>query len=247
MQFISALDSNTPISFAKKSLFLPSLNVGNIGQLSIDVILTTFQLKRVGFLVSPYVTPSVGNYTSNSVTTSLEVFQSTSGSTFYIQQRAPICKGRNREYTLDLVEWIKASEFSEVILLNSAEKSILLQEYENLGVGPHIRTITVPKDTLKYQNYDQFSLSDSLFSSTINKGTMTAYLIEFCTEKSINLLVVTLFVSESDNMNVVDALQLCQILAKEGNLGETPKEIDWAIPDYWKKLFQSGPINKTLY
>jgi len=247
MQFVSALNSSIVISFAKGSLILPSLNVGNIGQLSIDILITTFQLKRIGFLVSPYVTPSIGNASNNSVTTSLEVFRSNSGSTFYIQQRSPICKGRNRDYTLDLVAWMKDSDFSEVILLNSAEKSILLQEYENLGVGPHIRTITVPHDSLKYENYDQFSLNESLFSSTINKGTMTAYLIEFCKEKSVHLLVVTLFVSESDNMNIVDAIQLCQILAKEGNLGETPKEIDWAIPDYWKKLFQCGPINKTLY
>jgi hypothetical protein len=44
-------------------------------------------------------------------------------------------QGRNKEYATQLLHWIRDERFSEIILLNSADKLILLQECENLGKG----------------------------------------------------------------------------------------------------------------
>jgi hypothetical protein len=72
----------------------------------VDIFISTFKLTRVGYLVTPFICPSVGFDTSSSVTTSLEgtrwlnflslanclVFKSIDSNVFVVQQRAPICK-----------------------------------------------------------------------------------------------------------------------------------------------------------
>lgn len=59
---------------------------------------------------------------------------------------------------------------------------------------------------------------------------------------------MTLYVAESDNMNIMDAMQLAKILVLEKTVSQIPEnEVEWNIPDYWQTLFHNGPINKTIY
>ena len=39
----------------------PSISVGNVGQLTVDLLVNTLQLPRVGYLNDPAILPLVGN------------------------------------------------------------------------------------------------------------------------------------------------------------------------------------------
>jgi hypothetical protein len=83
---------------------------------------------------------------------------------------------------------------------------------------------------------------------TLKKGTATAYMLQFCKERGVNLLIITTYVSQSDEMNIYDATQLCQILLNEGTLKlkDKPEIVQWQFPQYWAKLFQ-GPVSRMVF
>jgi hypothetical protein len=61
MYFIYSPYENSSSDFSSHSLVLPALTVGNVGQLTIDVLICTFKCPRVGFIDDPFVLPAVGN------------------------------------------------------------------------------------------------------------------------------------------------------------------------------------------
>jgi len=93
LRFVS--QSKNPVSFQKSTLILPLLTLGNVGQLSVDLIVSTFSFEKIGLLDSEYVIPLIGNdtFTANGtgvLSTAVEVFQKP-GITI-VQQRAPVIK-----------------------------------------------------------------------------------------------------------------------------------------------------------
>jgi len=47
-------------SFKSSTLILPSVSIGNVPQLAIDLIITTLKIPLVGYLTSPYLVPCAG-------------------------------------------------------------------------------------------------------------------------------------------------------------------------------------------
>lgn len=39
----------------------PALSIGNVGQLAVDLLVSTMRAERIGYLDSPFVLPCVGN------------------------------------------------------------------------------------------------------------------------------------------------------------------------------------------
>lgn len=114
------------------------MTTGNVGQLALDVLITTFSVGKVGSLDSPFVVPMIGNDAigtslNGSLVTSLEgslhhllaylsVFHSPSNQVVLLQQRAPVIKGKQRKFVEDLLAWFKACQFKSIVLLSSVDK-----------------------------------------------------------------------------------------------------------------------------
>eukprot|EP01126_Amoeba_proteus_P054099 TRINITY_DN662_c0_g1_i1.p1 TRINITY_DN662_c0_g1~~TRINITY_DN662_c0_g1_i1.p1 ORF type:complete len:158 (-),score=16.42 TRINITY_DN662_c0_g1_i1:198-671(-) len=134
MQFIPCKE--VP-KFEGSVLVLPSLAVGNVGQLAIDTLINTSSLPRVGYIDSPFILPMIANDAFDSeegcLVTCVEVFHSNSPPVFFVQQRAPIVRGREKQYSESLVKWIISQKFSSVILLHSVDK--IMRIHDSLLVG----------------------------------------------------------------------------------------------------------------
>ncbi|GAQ78007.1 hypothetical protein KFL_000060740 [Klebsormidium nitens] len=125
------------------TLVVPAISIGNVGQLAIDLIITGLDLKRIGFLEEPNVLPCAGNdavgLTSEGImSTSLEVFQSSSGSITIVQQRAPYAPGRLKAYAQNLSEWVKRSGFQKVVVLSG------------LDAGKQLAGHSLPQQRVRY-------------------------------------------------------------------------------------------------
>ncbi|KAF8930926.1 Proteasome assembly chaperone 2 [Dissophora ornata] len=136
--------------FKGTTLILPSVSIGNVPQLATDLLLATLKLDRVGAIEDENVIPVVGpadqpndstpaavsrHITSGSSSSSssllaaaavglslaIEVFQSKDGKWTLIQQRSPTVRHRSHYYADNLVQFIKDSEFDQVVLLASAD------------------------------------------------------------------------------------------------------------------------------
>lgn len=100
------------------------------------MIITTFQFQKVGILESPHVLPVIGNdaYATSSdqlvgkLVTSLEIFQKEGCMITILQQRSPVIKSHIDGFCVDLVEWIKTSQFNQVFLIRSADSALRIDE-----------------------------------------------------------------------------------------------------------------------
>ncbi|XP_005110885.1 proteasome assembly chaperone 2 [Aplysia californica] len=108
------------------TLILPTVSVGNVGQLAADLIISTLWMERVGYIHHPSLLPVAGNNpfahedaTSCKLATCCEVYESISAQVVVIQQRAPFIKGKRKEFADWLSKWVKDKHFYRVIILTS--------------------------------------------------------------------------------------------------------------------------------
>ncbi|KAG0216980.1 Proteasome assembly chaperone 2 [Mortierella sp. GBA43] len=116
------------------TLILPSVSIGNVPQLTTDLLLATLALDRIGCIEDENVVPVVGpadrpHESSSSASAgatptlslAVEVFQSKDGKWTVIQQRSPTVRHRSHHYVDNLVQFIKDAGFGLVVVLASAD------------------------------------------------------------------------------------------------------------------------------
>ncbi|KAG8442228.1 hypothetical protein GDO86_011141 [Hymenochirus boettgeri] len=108
------------------NLLLPAISVGNVGQLAIDLIISTLNIPKVGYFYTDCLLPMVGNnpYATNQenakeLCTNAEVYALPSHKLAVLQLRSIVIKKKLKTICQALISWIKRSAFSKVILLSS--------------------------------------------------------------------------------------------------------------------------------
>ncbi|KAG9324139.1 hypothetical protein KVV02_003385 [Mortierella alpina] len=127
--------------FKGTTLILPAVSIGNVPQLTTDLFLSTLKLDRVGCIEDENVIPVVGpadrphqgpspsgavtvtsaEGTADGLSLAVEVFQTKDGKWTLVQQRSPTVPHRSHFYADNLVQFIRESEFDQVVLLASAD------------------------------------------------------------------------------------------------------------------------------
>ncbi len=104
----------------------PGVTSANVGQLAIDLIISTLHLPCVGQLETSCLLPCAGigafDHLSQRVSLSLELFEcpvAQGAPVFVLQQRAPAARGCQRKYAEELARWISEAAFAEVSCFDS--------------------------------------------------------------------------------------------------------------------------------
>ncbi|XP_024021298.1 proteasome assembly chaperone 2 isoform X2 [Morus notabilis] len=108
------------------TLVLPALSIGNVGQLALDLLVSTMRAERIGYLDTPFVLPCVGNDAyvptpQGHLALPLEAYESPSNALTLLQQRSPIVKGTIIEFAKNLADFAAASGKKHVVLLSSLD------------------------------------------------------------------------------------------------------------------------------
>ncbi|GAB2267285.1 hypothetical protein Dimus_002270 [Dionaea muscipula] len=108
------------------TLVLPALSIGNVGQLALDLLISSTGADRIGFLDDPHVLPCVGNdaygpLPQGTLALPLEVYDSVSSSLTFIQQRSPIVKGMMIEFAKNLADFAVSTGKTHVVVLSSLD------------------------------------------------------------------------------------------------------------------------------
>ncbi|XP_077983382.1 proteasome assembly chaperone 2-like [Glandiceps talaboti] len=267
---------NTPKDFKGYTLILPSVSVGNVGQLSVDLLVTTLELVKVGYIHTDCVLPVCGNDafsqsrdTQGSLVTTTEVYFSEEKKLVVVQQRAPYVKGKQKEYCERLIEWIQSYHFDKVLLLTS---SYAHERVDSQLQGTPLRYIATPvlqqtcgsilKDELKWF---QLEKRESVWGKAAEDskqeipeeaknifipggGIARRLFIQGCKD-NIPLAVVLVFCAEGNN--VPDAMILASSINEWLKLlpsiqSSTTSTQQWKIPNSWNLLFGSS-FDKTIY
>ncbi|XP_028255069.1 proteasome assembly chaperone 2 [Parambassis ranga] len=261
--FISSQTS--PPSFKDYTLVMPAVAVGNVGQLAVDLIVSTLNMSRVGFLHTDCLIPMAGNNPyatckedAEELHTAGEVYTTAELKLAVLQIRAPILQTKSKKFRQLLVSWIKTSGFSRTVVLSSSHA---YQRDDQQLQGTPLRYLITPSllkvsaDALKELGWKEMErvpaypgLTDTnteprlcIPGGGIAKGLYT----DSCAE-DLPLAVLLLFCSEGDN--IPDAFALVNHLNDWLHMldSHSPEPNKWKIPSSWNLLFGSG-IPPALY
>ncbi|KAM6974499.1 proteasome assembly chaperone 2 [Tautogolabrus adspersus] len=255
--FISS--QNSPPSFKDFTLVMPAVAVGNVGQLAVDLMVSTLNMKRAGYIHTDCLIPMAGNNPyatcrgdAEELHTPAEVYIAAELKLAVLQIRAPIIQTKSKKFRQLVVTWIKASGFSRTVVLSSSHA---YQRDDQQLQGTPLRYLVTPSlqkvsvDAFKELGWREMervpALPELRDANTeprlyISGGGITKGLYTDSCEEDLPLAVLLLFCSEGDN--IPDAFTLVNHLNDWLHLLDNPsKEPNkWKIPTSWNLLFGSG-------
>ncbi|XP_029446816.1 proteasome assembly chaperone 2 [Rhinatrema bivittatum] len=253
--------SNSSPDFRGFTLILPAVSVGNVGQLAADLIISTLDMTKVGYIYTDCLVPVVGNnpYATSEenapeLSINAEVYSLATKKLAVIQIRSPIVKNKSRSFCQLLISWVKKNGFGRVVLLSSSHA---YQRDDQQLAGTPFRYLLTPAlqstvgDLMQKLDWKLLEsmvafpgVSEAEKCIIIPGGGITKRLYtDSCTEE-IPLAVLLKFCSEGDNMPDAFALvnylnewlQLVQCTNSDGTMASTK----WKVPSSWRLLFGSG-------
>lgn len=108
------------------TLVLPALSIGNVGQLAVDLLISSTGTEKIGYLDDPNILPGVGNdafgpIPHGDLALPLEVYDSASNKLTFVQQRSPIVKGMMVQFAKNLADFAVTAGMKHVIVLSSLD------------------------------------------------------------------------------------------------------------------------------
>ncbi|KAH9656465.1 proteasome assembly chaperone 2 [Citrus sinensis] len=124
MEFV--LEEGKHLSESCSNLILPALSIGNVGQLAVDLLVSSTGAETVGYLDDQFVLPCVGNDAyrpspRGGLALPLQAYESSSSGLTLIQQRSPVVKGMMVEYAKNLADFAAASGNKHVVVLSALD------------------------------------------------------------------------------------------------------------------------------
>ncbi|XP_058791616.1 proteasome assembly chaperone 2 isoform X2 [Phymastichus coffea] len=117
------LDLPEGLEVTDYTLILPSVSVGNVGQLSVDLLISTLGLRRIGRIFDTSFIPLVGAdpYDENSedICTSIDLYASDEKKLVALQIRSPLVN-KPSNFFYEILNFVTDHKISKVIILTSS-------------------------------------------------------------------------------------------------------------------------------
>ncbi|KAI4497269.1 hypothetical protein M0802_007753 [Mischocyttarus mexicanus] len=238
------------------TLIIPSVAVGNVAQLTIDLLIASLNLQRIGQINTSAFIPIVGLdpyvETSEHLSTTVDLYAGLENKILVIQIRSPFVKSLNNFYH-SLLQFIIGNKISKVIILTSSyayEKPDVQSNFTELRyiASPSILTadnkqIFDDSKWLQYESKDISYSSDQPIAH-IRGGGFASNLFHFLLNNDVPCIILFKFCSEGDN--IPDALNLLNYLNQWIKLLKmnSSGSLDVKYPPSWKYLFGNVPSSE---
>lgn len=242
LPFYQPIDKTAAKIWPGYTLIIPVSAVGNVGQLTCDLLISTLLDRRecqfVGRIYSPALMAVVGPnpFSLNGpATTSTEVYVSNKWKLVIIQQRTSQYKEIWNLYAQDLVDWIKQSKFDQVFVLTSSfgECNPDLSRLEQYRImNDSIYTITTSSFDHNKEQWKKLNLkpvkdkNDSLFvedgMSFMPGSGITKLLMKILEKSSIPAAFIVSFCSEG--INTAECYEVAHVIDRYVGLSHISSE-----------------------
>lgn len=218
------------------TVILPSLSIGNVPQLAIDLIIESLKMKKIGFAFHAAIVPVLGAPAFShdpSETTSCDVFVSEEKKLLAVQIRSPITAKLLDSFLEALIKFVSSTDPKEVIVLGSCFS--------------HERHDDALTRKLEYVANEEFcklygsKLTDYIQKDAIKMQAFALKLYQALSNKlEVPLALLYAYVSEGDN--VPDAKDLALFLNHVLNVIPATNPSQLPLPASWTLLFgNAGP------
>lgn len=100
------------------TLVLPAVAVGNVGQLAIDILISSTQMRKIGYVLTSGFIPILGadpySANSNDICTSADIYYDPDSKIVAIQIRSPPVKKLNNFFN-DLKQFVQIEKIEKVL------------------------------------------------------------------------------------------------------------------------------------
>ncbi|EFN79808.1 proteasome assembly chaperone 2 [Harpegnathos saltator] len=242
------------INLDNYTLILPSVAVGNVGQLSVDLLISNLNLRKIGQVFSTAFVPIVGanayDEYSKELITAIDIYAGIKERLIVIQIRSPYVNILTQFFN-ELEQFVVERKIAKVIILASSydhEKKEVLPQHLKL------RYIASPNVHSEYGklfrdlNWIEHKLQTV---SDINReerlhipgGGFAMNIFEFLSNANICCSILFKFCSEGDN--IIDAIALVcyldQWIQVLGSSSDSSNNSSLKYPPSWKHLFGKPP------
>ncbi|XP_069693106.1 proteasome assembly chaperone 2 [Periplaneta americana] len=243
------------LNFKDCTMIFPSVSVGNVGQLAVDLLIAKLKPLKIGLVWHSAIMPMVGgdpyNFSDPSLTISGELFYSEQFKLVIFQIRSPIMQRTSEDFVQKLIEWIQDNCIDKVIILtgifdhtrNDTEiagppvkfvaTSNVARKYDVFPTS----IIDKPSSSLKDDSVVICDTTEELKKISMYGGGISSKLFNACISRCVPAAVLMKYCSEGDN--IPDALLLCNHVNQWLNL--VPSNCSWEYPPSWIDMFGSPP------
>jgi len=261
---MSPLTLHPPLAAAVTGFtaIIPSVCVGNVGQLATDLVLASAAApRRVSAVSHPALLPVVGadpiDETDNDrLMTACEVFRNDEKKLLVFQIRSGINAQGKDDFVAALVDWCKVENVSELIVLTSSSAEERIDEQLT---GPQFRYLSTIEEE-KFRKLDWIQLekrkrfpglehgkevgaADAIF---LPGGGFAKSLYLKCEEEGVCTTVLVRFCSEGDNTGEATDLALYLNRWKRLFPVAADKNPPLDYPVSWRHLF-GNPVPASIY
>ncbi|XP_059051864.1 proteasome assembly chaperone 2 [Achroia grisella] len=223
------------------SLILPSVAVGNVGQLACDLLISSLNMKKIASVYSSAVIPVLGydpyNLHSTSISNSCEIYKCEIRNIVVLQLRAPLVYKSARKFLEEVVRKFKEKSIKDFIILTSS----FAHENKHISTSP-FRYVSSDSCSHKKKmldlNWIEHKCVDTL---KIYGGGFASLLYEVCQENYIPCFILYKYCSEGDN--IPDAYDMISQLSSIVTLFSEKSDLlsQMVQPVSWKLLFGRPP------
>ncbi|XP_034939662.1 proteasome assembly chaperone 2 [Chelonus insularis] len=243
------------IDLSGGTLIVPAVAVGNVGQLAIDLLICSLEMKRIGHLINSCFIPVLGtdpyNEYSNELCTSCDIYYEAKKKIVALQIRSPPVKDL-KSFFDELKEFISNQKISQVIILTSSWAHTRTDVQIRSEPMRYVASPAIEKNfESKFQKLNWLKLEpiinpeDDRQRFQISGGGFAAKLFNFFFENQIPCLILLRFCSEGDNIE--DAVVSLSYLDKWLEYGiSSTGPILLKHPHSWASLF-GNPAPDEIY
>ncbi|VDO08058.1 unnamed protein product [Rodentolepis nana] len=229
------------------TLIIACVGVGNVGQLCMDVLISSLEPVFVGYLNSSSVPPIVGStpypelISSPSLACSLELYDDDSRKLSFLQVRVPVFSGARDQFGKELAHFVSEQKFSRdqqlrgpPLQFTSTHSSDDLEALSRIGL-----TQLAQEEVIDYDSH-----GGRMVLNLPGSGATISIYSSLEKMKSVPTILLNMFTCDGDNRN--DAFFMAHAI--NGWLKINPAEgvEPWKSPECWKMLFGSA-YDPALY
>lgn len=230
------------------TLVIPSIAVGNVGQLACDLLISSLNMKKTASVYSRALIPVLGydpyDLQSGRLAGACELYRCPSRRLVVLQLRAPLVYKYAREFLQELVTMAKEKKNKEIIILTSSfaheKKHIPTSQFRY--VADELCTFKREIDAMKLIPHEQ----EGQREIKIYGGGFASLLFEISKENGVPCLILYKYCSEGDN--IPDAYEMLSSLTCILPIFSKKSDIFSQLvqPVSWKLLF-GRPLPVDIY
>ncbi|WVQ62578.1 uncharacterized protein L199_000720 [Kwoniella botswanensis] len=241
-------------SFSNATLILPAVSLGNVPQLTSDLLITSLGLRRIGYVgLGDTVAPFSGIGDGGEIVTGgLEVYGNQGSELYVIQQRSPTLKTKKDEHVELIRQFIESSSFGFVLILTSLDAA---NQDDAQLLTPHQRVLPPSSSSSSHKTLQTLentlpplqlnidsdlpttgSSNSSVYPPFLPAAGLTRRLLSTLKDSSIPHGAITAWCVEGDNSG--DAMSLAQVVLR---LLVIDDHVQLQQPKSWEGLF--GTVN----